>query len=252
MKAFVIGLSSKEKSYTSAMEIVAQLNDYGHSVEFFDGVPGNQAVERAKKENRQPYPYSIKAEAIDAEELKKWIQPELYEDFLSRHFWKIIQRRPLGDWLDKVSMPGVIGCFYSHLLLWQKCLALNEPIMIFEDDIKLYRNYEPVEWNDVLILGLGKTSYLNDPYKQYLESPVGNPKAVPYAYNSMPGTCGYAITPRAASKLIKFYRKYYCPSDNAIHKFVCELECHTHLMGRHKLEEEGNISYTRTKEWQCE
>jgi GR25 family glycosyltransferase involved in LPS biosynthesis len=252
MKAFVIGLSGIAKSYASAREVVEQLRQYGHAAEFFDGVPGNEAVVRAQQEGREPYPYSIKSTAVTADELRNWIRPELYDEFVERHFWKIIQRHPLDDWIEKVKMPGVIGCFYSHLTLWRKCLELNEPIMIFEDDIKIYRNYEPVEWNDILILGLGKTAYLKDPYKQYLESPGGRSKAVPYPYSSMPGTCGYAITPHAASKLIKFYKKYYCPSDNAIHKFVCEIECHTHLMGRHKSEEEGNVSMTRTKEWRCE
>jgi GR25 family glycosyltransferase involved in LPS biosynthesis len=253
MKAFVIGLSAKEKSYMSAMNIVEQLKDYGHDAEFFDGVPGDQAVIQANEESRQPYPYSIKSASLDAEGLKEWIKPDLYDQFLEQHFWKIIQRRLLTEpYLGKVKMPGVIGCFYSHLALWRKCVKLDQPIMIFEDDIVLYRNYEPVEWKDVLILGLGKTTYLEDPYKQYLENPTGIPKAVLYKNSSMPGTCGYAITPQAASKLIKIYRGYYCPSDNAIHQFVCEIECHNYIMGRHRSEEEGNQSYTRTKEWQCE
>ena len=252
MKAFVIGLSKIEKSYTSAMQVVNQLTEYGHTTEFFDGVPGDQAVERALKEKRQPYPYSIKSSPVTAAELKNWIKPELYDEFLERHFWKIIQRYPLGSKIDKVSLPGVIGCFYSHHELWRKCIDLQEPIMIFEDDIIFYRNYEPVEWKDVLILGLGKTTYLNEPYKTYLENPTGVPTAVQYVNSSMPGTCGYAITPNAASNLIKFYRNYYCPSDNAIHRFVSNIECHTYLMGRHRSVEEGNVSYTRTNEWQCE
>lgn len=252
MKAFVIGLSFKETSYASAMEAVEQLKQYGHDAEFFDGVPGDQALERAQVEGRQPFPYNIKSGVVDADELKNWIRPELYETFLERHYWKISQRVKLNEsGLGKVSLPGVVGCFYSHLALWRKCLELGEPIMIFEDDIVFYRNYEPVEWDEVLILGLGKTTYLEEPYRQYFENPSGIPKAVVYKNSSMPGTCGYAITPRAASKLIKTYRGYYCPSDNAIHRFVCEIKCHTYIMGRHKTEDEGNVSLTRTKEWQC-
>ena len=202
MKAFVIGLSFKEKSYASAMQVVEQLAGYGHDVEFFDGVPGDQAVERAAKEGRQPYPYSIKSTMLAPEELRNWIKPELYDQFLEQHFWKVAQRHvAVESRLGKVSLPGVIGCFYSHLALWTKCVDLNEPIMIFEDDIVLYRNYEPVPWKDVLILGLGKTTYLNKPYKQYIEDPTGTPRAVEYGNSSMPGTCGYAITPAAAKKL---------------------------------------------------
>jgi hypothetical protein len=35
---------------------------------------------------------------------------------------------------QKMLRPGVLGCFYSHYRLWQKCIDLNEPIFIFEDD----------------------------------------------------------------------------------------------------------------------
>lgn len=250
MKAFVIGLSNIENSYTSAMQVVEQLAQYGHKVEFFDGIPGDQAVQHAVKEGRRPYPYSIKSISVDAQELRNWIRPELYDQFVDQHFWKIFQRHELeGKYLGKVSLPGVVGCFYSHLSLWIRCVELQEPIMIFEDDIVLYRNFRPVEWRDVLILGLGKTTYLNDPYRQYIDNPSGPPMAVEYNNSSMPGTCGYAITPAGASKLIKTYRGYYCPSDNAIHKFVCDIECHNYIMGRHKSEQEGNLSLTRTKEW---
>ena len=30
--------------------------------------------------------------------------------------------------------PGVLGCFLSHYTLWNKCIELNEPIGIFEQD----------------------------------------------------------------------------------------------------------------------
>ncbi|MEZ9323151.1 glycosyltransferase family 25 protein [Vibrio sp. 10N.286.51.E5] len=30
--------------------------------------------------------------------------------------------------------PGELGCFASHYLLWEKCVELNEPIVVIEDD----------------------------------------------------------------------------------------------------------------------
>ena len=33
--------------------------------------------------------------------------------------------------------PGELGCFASHYLLWEKCLELNEPIVVIEDDAQL-------------------------------------------------------------------------------------------------------------------
>jgi hypothetical protein len=65
----------------------------------------------------------------------------------------------------------------------------------------------------------------------------------------MPGASGYAITPDAALGLIKFYRPYWYPADNAINQFVCKIQIHNHLMGRNLLPEEGNVSMTKSKDW---
>jgi hypothetical protein len=65
----------------------------------------------------------------------------------------------------------------------------------------------------------------------------------------MPGASGYAITPGAALGLLKHYRGYYYPADNAINQFVCDIQIHNHIMGRNTLPEEGNISMTKSKDW---
>jgi GR25 family glycosyltransferase involved in LPS biosynthesis len=251
MQAFVIGLESNANSFKGAQEAVDKLRSYGIAAEFFNGVSGDKAVAKAAKDCKAPYPYSIKSEALDDQDLKEWIRPDRYQEFIDRHLYVIHQRRVLDEKsLGKVSMPGVIGCFYSHLLLWIRCVELDRPIMIFEDDVVFYRNYQPVEWEDVLILSLGKSAPENEPWKTYLENPSGSPQAIKWNNSSMPGTSGYAIKPHAASALIKAYRDFYCPSDNAIHQFICKIQCHSHLMGRHRTEQEGNVSLTRTKEWQ--
>lgn len=251
MQAFVIGLESNPKSLAGALEAVTKLRSFGIAAEFFNGVNGNEAVAKAAKDQKSPYPYSIKSEPVDNTELQQWIRPELYQEFIDRHLYVIHQRRTLDEKsLGKVSMPGVVGCFYSHLLLWMRCVELNQPIMIFEDDVKFYREYQPIEWDDILILSIGKSAPNNSPWKEYLENPSGVPRAVTWPNSSMPGTSGYAIKPHTASALIKAYRNYYCPSDNAIHQFICKIQCHNYLMGRHKNDDEGNVSLTRTKVWQ--
>jgi GR25 family glycosyltransferase involved in LPS biosynthesis len=249
MKAFVIGLSGVESSYTSALQVVTQLKEYGHDVEFFDGIPGDQAVKRMEKEQRRCWPYSIKTALLDDSMLKRYIVPELWNEFQHNHFYKIYQRKPIGEDAVKFARPGVLGCFYSHLALWQRCVDLEQPIMIFEDDVKFYRNWMPVEWRDVLILSLGKTTFLEEPWKTYLENPSGTPQPMPYTNYSMPGTSGYAINPRTAKKLLKTYRGHYIASDNAINASVCEIEVHNYLMGRNTTEDEGNVSMVSTKAW---
>jgi GR25 family glycosyltransferase involved in LPS biosynthesis len=250
MKAFVIYLPQRPHSVESSHQMLTQLREYNIDAELFEGTPGDRALELVKKSQKTLYPYSIKNRVLDEHDVRNLIRPELYDDFICRHKFEIIERQLIGEKdIGKLSRPGVIGCFYSHYDLWKKCAELNEPIMIFEDDVKFYREWHPVEWDDVLILSLGKSSYMSDPQKTYLENPTGVPRAHKWQNFSMPGASGYAIKPNAARSLIKFYRPYWYPADNAINQFVCSLQISTYLMGRNTLPEEGNISMTKSKDW---
>jgi hypothetical protein len=250
MKAFVIYLPSREHSVAHSSYMIKTLRSYGLAAELFEGTPGDQAVKLAEKGRKTLYPYSIKNRVLDEHDVRNLIRPELYDDFVKRHKFEIVERQPIGEKdIGKLSRPGVIGCFYSHYNLWNKCAELDEPIMIFEDDVKFFRGWHPVEFDDVLILSLGKSSFMTEPQKSYLENPAGTPVARKWQNFSMPGASGYAIKPDAARALIKFYRPYWYPADNAINQFVCSLQISTYLMGRNTLPEEGNVSMTKSKDW---
>lgn len=250
MKAFVIYLPDHQHSVVHSSLMIRQLLDWGIDAELFEGIRGDDAVRAAIKSNKVLYPYSIKNKDLTAEDLKKYIVPELFDEFIKTHYWYISERQRIGaEDYGKLSRPGVIGCFYSHYGLWEKCVALNEPIMIFEDDVKLYRSYIPIEFDDVLVVSLGKSSFMRDPQKTYLENPTGNPCAVPWRNFSMPGASGYVIKPNAARGLIKFWRPYWYPADNAINQSICKIQLHNYMMGRNTLPEEGNISMTKSKDW---
>jgi len=249
MKAFVIHLPDRPHSVDHAEYMVDQLKEYGIDAELFAGTNGQEAVELARKSGKTLYPYSIKSRRLNEDEIKKMLRKQYHDNFFVKHRAEVYERMPIGDDADKMSRPGVIGCFYSHYSLWERCVDLNKPIMIFEDDVLFYRNYQPVEFEGVLILSLGKTSFLKEPWKTYLEEPTGTPYAAKWTNFSMPGASGYAIKPDAARGLIKFYKPYWYPADNAINHFVCPVQIHNHLMGRNTLPEEGNISMTKSKDW---
>ena len=249
MKAFIIYLPSKPHSVEHAKSMMATLHGYGLEPELYQGVNGVDAMIMKDKDNRVLYPYSIKTTTLSDEELAHYIRPEKFKDFKQNHHINILKKQYIGHDNGKMNMPGVVGCFYSHYMLWKKCVELDEPIMIFEDDVKFYRGWIEVDWKDILILSLGKTAYLNPPYDDYLNNPSGNVQPYEWHTNSMPGTSGYAIKPKAARKLLKFYRGYFAPADNAINQFICKIEIHNHLMGRHMSEDEGNVSMTRTNVW---
>lgn len=226
------------------------LKGYGIDAQLFEGVRGDDAVKMAAKAQKTLYPYSIKNRTLSEADVEALIRPELYQDFKERYHYTIVERQMIGlaDY-GKLSRPGVVGCFYSHYALWQKCVELNEPIMIFEDDVKFYRNYHPVDFQGVLILSLGKSSFMSEPQRSYLENPSGTPKARKWQNFSMPGASGYVIKPDAALGLIKFYRPYWYPADNAINQYRCPIYIHTYIMGRNTLPEEGNVSMTKSKDW---
>jgi GR25 family glycosyltransferase involved in LPS biosynthesis len=215
MKTFIISLSKIDISIKNAIELQSNLKNFNINAQLFEGTYGNDAIKIFNKENRIAAPIIFKNKLIPAE---------------------------------KTNLPGAMGCFYSHLRLWNKCVNLNEPIIIFEDDVIIVRKFVPVKWTDVLILA---TSWhgLAKRYYKYLEFSNEEPKAVEYHYNCVPGTAGYAITPEAARKLLKKYKNSYTLADHAINKDIVNIEIHNKLMGKSKTISEGNFSLVDTDLW---
>jgi GR25 family glycosyltransferase involved in LPS biosynthesis len=233
MKAFIISLSKIDSSFESAKHVHRKLVEYGFTAELFEGTYGNEAVALFKQEHRKPAQYGIKTiqSTDDTDEI-------------------ITQRSEINnDELSKLMRPGVLGCFYSHYRLWQKCVELNESIFIFEDDVIFERKYIPIEWEDVLMVCTGKEAFRHRYYSPMLYEPTGEPKAVSVRNTSMPGAVGYGLTPHGALKLVNAYKKETLPADTAMNQFVVKLECHNYLMGRAAIEEDGKISLTSSKLW---
>jgi len=220
MKNFIISLSKIESSLTTATNLKMQLEAYGNYVELFEGTYGNDASKMMIEEGRTIHPWGIKGPPADG--VIQPVDPTLH--------WG----------------PGIQGCFYSHYRLWQKCVELNEPIAIWEDDIVLERNYFPIDWKDVLVLALGHPKK-TDKYRHYYDAPEGEPKAAEYYQSSMPGCCGYAIKPHAAKKLLETYSKTYLPADNAINQYHVLIEIHNHVMGMALTKKDGKKSLTNAK-----
>jgi GR25 family glycosyltransferase involved in LPS biosynthesis len=224
MKNFIICLSKIEASLKTATDLKNQLINFGAEVELFEGTYGNDAVKIIADEGRKVHPWGIKGPDIDMS--------------------KNIPMTPTG----KVAAPGVQGCFYSHYNLWKKCVELNEPIIIWEDDIKLSRPFKSVEWQDILIVALGHPKK-SQRYMNYLDAPEGKATAADYGQSSMPGCCGYAIKPHAAKKLLDTYSNTYLPADNAINQHHVVIQIHNYIMGIALTKRDGKKSLTRSKAW---
>lgn len=247
MKAFIISLSKIESSLNSANKVLESLLKFGFDAELFEGTYGNEAIKLFKSERRRLAEYGIKTEEIPISEFKnRYPLQDMPDNAVS-----IVVRKKLADnpKMQKILRPGVLGCFYSHYRLWQKCIELDEPIFIFEDDVIFERGYQPVIWKDVILLCTGKQAYKEPFFKEKLFSPSGSAITYRLPNTSMPGAVGYGITPAGAAKLVNYYKTEMLPADTAMNVFVVNLECHSHLMGRAAIDEDGKESLTRSKRW---
>jgi glycosyl transferase family 25 len=224
MKTFIIHLSKIESSRTSALKVKSSLDQLGMVSELFEGSYGNLTKEEYVKNNRRWHPWGFKGpDKPFSEEYKNEVG----------------------------NVPGEIGCFDSHYRLWQKCIELDEPILIFEDDVELIRPYIPVEWDDVLSVAFSHAKKMAK-YLHYIDNPIGEPYAAPYMQASMPGNGGYAIKPHAAKILVDEYRNTYLPADNAINQHLVKIQIHSYMMGKARNKEDGNISLIRTNFWKTQ
>lgn len=223
MKSFVIHLSKIESSLRTATKTKESLDQFNIPTILWEGCYGHEADTEFKNTGRKIHPWSFKGP-------NSLIVPGSKYDL-------------------KNSQPGIKGCFFSHYKLWEYCANINEPIMIWEDDIVIRRGFIPVEWEDVLILALGHPDK-SERYLNYLNDPdLNNPQALQFPNSSMPGCCGYAIKPHAAKKLVDTYRSTYLPADNAINRHHVRLQIHNCIMGVALVKKDGKKSLTRTRFW---
>jgi glycosyl transferase family 25 len=108
--------------------------------------------------------------------------------------WKKIQVIPVTD------RPGQRGCWFSHFLLWNKCLELNEPIVVLEHDAVIQRPWEPLEIKKSMI----------KLHRHYRKDPMNRKWNHPVTGQWSPSTHAYCLLPEHAKKLIEAAKKIGC------------------------------------------
>ena len=103
---------------------------------------------------------------------------------------------------------GEIACFSSHYRLWEKCVALDLPIVVLEDDIDFMQDFcqiveiikSPFEYVRLYYLFERKMSQICNNF--YI------------SFGNVSGGQGYYLTPKAAQKFIKNARFWlFCVDD---------------------------------------
>lgn len=134
--------------------------------------------------------------------------------------------------------PGEMGCFASHYSLWEKCIALNEPIVILEDDVHLRKKLSLVLSHVktyICQLGMVRLSRTLEPTFINVSSFEDTSMIVKYTKPAK-GGMGYVLSPGSAKKLILKLKTWYEPVDDYLEKewlhkmsiFGIEPPCLTH------------------------
>lgn len=106
--------------------------------------------------------------------------------------WKDIL--PFVNEFDEYERPDNVGaCFASHYLLWQKCIELDEPILILEHDAIFKHNIPEIDFD--MCVNLGRPSYIRPDHIIYEEPKDG--LSLITQLNFL-GHHAYAIKPEAA------------------------------------------------------
>ena len=111
---------------------------------------------------------------------------------------------------------GEVGCYASHYLVWQKCVELNQPILVFEDhvdiDSELFINTLSIAKRHINQCGFIRLQDSKNKLFYSVEKNENNQQLVKYLKVPQ-GTACYAISPDAARAFIKHSSTFKYPVD---------------------------------------
>lgn len=115
-----------------------------------------------------------------------------------------------------------LGCFASHYLLWQKCVELNQPILVLEDDALLQPNFADVYQFCGSAENRFEFFWLFPSFKKQkgkLHFRHNNITLFQYRKGFSSAT-GYYLTPNAANKFLAYTnQEWWLEVDNTMDRF---------------------------------
>lgn len=139
---------------------------------------------------RVKFPNAERIEGVDG----KLETPESILPYSSDRFWR-------DPYHNRRMTKGEIGCILSHIKAWEKCVELQEPIIVLEDDVEILDPHYQT-----------KTKFYAEEYDfLYLSSKCMSEQET--VINSDLKTdafyywaCAYMIKPNVAEELIRYFR----------------------------------------------
>ena len=117
-----------------------------------------------------------------------------------------------------------LGCFASHYLLWQKCIELNQGIIVLEDDAIIHSNFlEALEFissdkNHFEFLWLSPPAPAKRNQKGKMIYSLDKIKITRYK-EGWGNATGYFITPKSAKKLLDYCEEWILDVDIMMERY---------------------------------
>ncbi|WP_104640347.1 glycosyltransferase family 25 protein, partial [Helicobacter bizzozeronii] len=146
----------------------------------------------------------------------------------------------------KAMSAGELGCYASHYSLWQKCIQLDEPIVILEDDICLKPHFfERLDFLQAQGTRLGYVRFMHLHNHCKIPTAYPNISEIDYLTEGI-GTQGYYLTPKVARKFIKASQKWVMPVDWVLDNHylhgVKNLVIEPHIIEKNEGMQDSNIT----------
>lgn len=125
--------------------------------------------------------------------------------------------------------PGELGCYASHYLLWERCVKENRPLLIFEDDVGINDNFlAAYQTAAKQIEKYGLIRFSGHKVRPWTTvETVGNGLDIVRLKIGPHGTSCYAISPKAAQRLIATAKIWFEPVDCHLDRFWTHgVECY--------------------------
>lgn len=119
-----------------------------------------------------------------------------------------------------------LGCFASHYLLWEKCVELNQSVIVLEDDAIIHPEFAQVysfissSENTFEFFWLSPPSPAKrNQSSKLIYSLKDNKHSIYQYYKSWANATGYYITPQAAQKFLKQCKEWIYEVDTTMERY---------------------------------
>lgn len=129
-----------------------------------------------------------------------------------------LRRRGPGSSLS----PAALGCYASHYLLWQRCVQLDQPVIVLEDDTVLEPAFTTFYHHAKDFASAYGLVWMQPGRREtHRDIPLGNFQGfeVKKFARGPGGTAGYLISPAVAQRMLDYSTTWIYPVDTSMKRF---------------------------------